>query len=73
MFLIIFLPLQSPVNAFISSFYFYVNIENMPSRIMFLNISFSIVKNMSKAKADFNHASKRVSPEMTQIWIDPFT
>ena len=39
----------------------------MPSRIMFLNISFSIVKNMSKAKADFNHASKRVSPEMTQI------
>ena len=59
MFLIIFFPLQSPVNAFISSFYFYVNIENMPTRIISLNISFSIVKNMWKAEADFNHASKR--------------
>ena len=41
-----FFALQSPVNAFISSFYFYVNIENMPTRIISLNISFSVVKNM---------------------------
>ena len=42
----VFFPLQSFVNAFISSFYFYVNIENMRTRIIPLNISFSIVKNM---------------------------
>ena len=52
----LFFPLQSPVNAFISSFYFYVDIENIPTRIISLNISFSIVKNTWKAKADFNHA-----------------
>ena len=31
----------------------------MRTRVIPLNISFSIVKNMWKVKADFNHASKR--------------
>ena len=43
------------VNAFISIFYFYVNIANIRTSI----IRFSIVKKMWKAKADFNHVSRR--------------
>ena len=41
-----FFPLQSLVNAFMSSFYFYVDIENMRTRIIPSIISFSIDKNM---------------------------
>ena len=54
-----FFPLQSVVNAFIWSFYFYFNIVNMLTGIILLNIQFSIVKEMWKAKADLNHSSKR--------------
>ena len=55
-----FFPLQSLVNTFISSFYFYVNIGNMHTRIIPFNNHFSIVKKIWKAKVDFNHASKLI-------------
>ena len=40
LFYIYFFPLQSLANAFISSFYFYVNIVNMHTKIFALNIGF---------------------------------
>ena len=42
----IFFPVQSLVNAFTSSLYIYVNIGNMHTKIIPLNIRFSIVKKM---------------------------
>ena len=46
----IFFTLHSLVNAFISSFCFYLNIGNMHTKTIPLNIRFSIVKKCEKLK-----------------------
>ena len=49
-FMFIFFPLQSFVNAFTSSYYFYVNVGNMHTKIIPLNTRYSIIKKYEKLR-----------------------
>ena len=45
-----FFPQQSFVNAFTSSYYFYVNVGNMHTKIIPLNTRYSIIKKYEKLR-----------------------